>query len=172
MLKHLGANVPVFLLEYRILDKSLAQQESTLAGWRSACDDDEDKANRDNGPGRQGGIIMTSDLERRFFLRLLEQNAAVLSDSNNRLREHGSDQTLESFLLPLGPLDQASLGKLMQMSASDKKCEVCGSPGAFKCTGCLSASYCSKGSSTTSQPEILLSHRIFSRLPTLSLENS
>jgi len=111
---------------------------------------------------------MTSDLERRFFLRLLEQNAAALSD--HRIRENGSDQTLESFLLPLGPLDQASLGKLMQMSASDKKCEVCGSPGAFKCTGCLSASYCSKGAHSRALFGSFTQR--FPRLPAPGLENT
>ena len=74
-------------------------------------------------------------------MKLLRLNAKRLSDTYSPERKSMEENFELSFVLPLGPVSQRDLAKLIEYSG----CVICGKPNRSKCARCLAESYCSKG---------------------------
>lgn len=82
--------------------------------------------------------------EQSLLLTVLEMNAKRLSSEYQPKRGHNETDFKSSFLIPMGPLSQRDIGKATNTSG----CAVCGKRTTSKCTGCLSAEYCGRGTVT------------------------
>ncbi|TFK19415.1 hypothetical protein FA15DRAFT_674468 [Coprinopsis marcescibilis] len=86
--------------------------------------------------------VRTTELERKVMLKLLHSNAKKLDPDfkpPGMAAKYTKKQWKLSFVLPLGPITMAELGKLTDLSG----CEVCGSTkGTSRCSSCLSVLYC------------------------------
>ena len=99
---------------------------------------------RFEGEVQHGGVmeINITPQEQALLRRLLYLNSTRLSAYYNpELKDH-ERRFKKSFLLPLGPLSQNHIGRL----TNDLGCLVCSNPSTRRCTSCLSARYCGKGS--------------------------
>ncbi|KAH9925054.1 uncharacterized protein BXZ73DRAFT_50322 [Epithele typhae] len=84
--------------------------------------------------------IYATPIEQKLFLRLLAANASCLPAGFDVDRQAIEESYKLSVILPLGPLDFTSIGKLN----NDAGCYICGAPKASRCGQCQSVSYCSQ----------------------------
>ncbi|KAJ8084341.1 hypothetical protein PM082_003110 [Marasmius tenuissimus] len=84
--------------------------------------------------------ITATPQEQNLLLTLLTANAKHLSSDYNSTRCETERAFMLSFLLPVGPIPQRTLGRL----ANSSGCVLCGKETAKRCTGCLSVEYCSE----------------------------
>ncbi|KAF9065036.1 hypothetical protein BDP27DRAFT_1332609 [Rhodocollybia butyracea] len=82
--------------------------------------------------------IVASPEEQKLLLSVLNMNARRISSDYSPKRLGSEGPFRLSFLLPIAPLSQQDVGKLMNHSG----CVVCGKKTASKCSRCLSAEYC------------------------------
>ncbi|KAH0583200.1 hypothetical protein H2248_011083 [Termitomyces sp. 'cryptogamus'] len=84
--------------------------------------------------------VSTTQLERKYLLKLFAMNAKRLSTVYKPRRRKDEAEHRLTFIIPLGPLNMRDLGKLNSTSG----CELCGKKMKSRCTQCLSVSYCGK----------------------------
>ncbi|KAG7448862.1 uncharacterized protein BT62DRAFT_731197 [Guyanagaster necrorhizus] len=92
---------------------------------------------RNGGPPGLPQITCTPE-EQALLRKLLFQNSQRLVSEYMPHKERYERTFKTSFLLPLGPLDQITIGKL----SSNLGCEVCGEKTTSRCSQCQSVSYC------------------------------
>ncbi|KAK0220407.1 hypothetical protein IW262DRAFT_1384355 [Armillaria fumosa] len=90
--------------------------------------------------GGQMGLpqIVCTPEEQALLRKLLFQNSQRLVPEYMPHKERYERTFKTSFLVPLGPLDQITVGKL----SSNLGCEVCGEKTTSRCSQCQSVSYC------------------------------
>lgn len=96
--------------------------------------------------------ISTTQLERKYLLKLFAINSKRLSTAYKPHRQKGEAEHRLTFILPLGPLNMRDLGRLNITSG----CDLCGKKMKSRCTQCLSVSYCGKGAYTHSSKDFIL----------------
>ena len=85
--------------------------------------------------------IKSTPLEQKLLLKLLAINGKLLSQTYQPTKASTEQNFKVSFLLPLGPLSYADVGKLN----NDPGCVLCGKKTTSRCSQCQSAAYCGSG---------------------------
>ncbi|KAG6872839.1 hypothetical protein C0995_006009 [Termitomyces sp. Mi166 len=84
--------------------------------------------------------VSTTQMERKYLLKLFSINAKRLSAVYKPRRKKDEAEHRPTFIIPLGPLNMRDLGRLNNTAG----CELCGKKMKSRCTQCLSVSYCGK----------------------------
>jgi len=88
-------------------------------------------------------VTYLSDVCRRAFLLIVQQNRTLLTQE---VLQEDTEDYETSFILPFGPLDQLSLGRLISLCPNSPICSQCNFKYSTKvCSGCQAVYYCSKG---------------------------
>ncbi|KAK7052839.1 hypothetical protein VNI00_004158 [Paramarasmius palmivorus] len=95
------------------------------------------------GSRKRVGQITASVQEQNLLLTLLNLNSKRLVSHYKPVRGPFEQSFILSFILPLGPISQQDIGRLMRSSG----CFVCGKKGDVvrECSGCALVEYCGRG---------------------------